>query len=56
MVIKLDMEKAYDRLEQDFIKAFLNIIRFHSKWIGGVMECISTVSYSIFINDRQGDW
>ena len=48
MAVKLDMEKAYDRLEWDFIKVILTRLGFHPKWIGWVMECISTVSYSVY--------
>ena len=29
MVVKLDMEKAYDRLEWDFIKVILTKLGFH---------------------------
>ena len=49
MAVKLDMEKAYDILEWEFIKAILTRLGFHPKWIGWVMECISTVSYSLLI-------
>ena len=53
MAVKLDMEKAYDRLERDFIRAIISKLGFHSKWIGWVMECIFTVSYSLLINDNS---
>ena len=45
------MEKAYDKLEWEFIKVILTKKGFHLKWIDWVMECITTVSYSILIND-----
>jgi len=52
VVLKLDMEKAYDRLEWDFIQACLQQFRFHETRIKWIMECITTVSYSIVINDE----
>ena len=50
MAVKLDMEKVYDRLEWEFIEAILTRLGFHSKWIGWVMEYISTMSYYVLIN------
>lgn len=67
MTVKTDMSKAYDRLEWKFVAKVMERLGFHSKWIGWIMECISTVSYSYLINDsvyglikpsrgiRQGD-
>lgn len=48
-VLKLDMQKAYDRIEWGFVRKAL---RFPEKWINLVMECITTVSYSIKINGQ----
>ena len=50
MAIKLDMEKAYDRLEWPFILNVLRNFGFDERWINWVSECISTTSFSILIN------
>ena len=50
MAVKLDMEKACDRIESDFIKVILSKLGFYSKWIEWVMEYISIMSYFILIN------
>lgn len=50
MAVKTDMSKAYDRLEWDFIKLVMERLGFHSKWIARIMQCITTVSYSILFN------
>ena len=52
VALKLDMEKAYDRLEWPFIRKCLEQLGFHSKWIHWIMECIMTISYSLLVNDE----
>ena len=50
VALKIDMEKAYDRIEWNFLLACLRQLGFDDIWIKWISECISTVSYSIVIN------
>ena len=52
VALKLDMKKAYDRLEWPFIKRCLEQLGFHPKWIQWIMKCITSVSYSLLVNDE----
>lgn len=63
--LKLDMSKAYDRVEWDFLEELLNRMQFPSRWIYLIMQCVRSVKYSILLNGiplpeitpsrRQGD-
>ena len=50
MAFNLDMSKAYDRMEWSFLKLLMLRMGFHEKWVGLMMMCITTVSYSFLIN------
>ena len=51
MRIKLDMNKAYDMVEWDFLESIMCKIGFAERWIQLILECVQTVTYSVLIND-----
>ena len=53
MAIKLDMAKAYDRVEWNFLVGVMRRLGFREKWISLIYDCISSVTYSILCNGEK---
>ena len=43
VAIKLDMTKAYDRIEWDFLQHSHRSMGFHLQWITWILESVTTV-------------
>ncbi|XP_048493143.1 uncharacterized protein LOC125493698 [Beta vulgaris subsp. vulgaris] len=50
VAMKLDMSKAYDRVEWVFLRGLLEKMGFDGAWVRCVMDCVSSVRYSFVVN------
>jgi hypothetical protein len=50
------MAKAYDRLEWSFIKQTLISMGFPQNLVQTIMNCVSTVSFSILVNGHPSPY
>ena len=42
MIVKLDLEKAYDRMSWFFLEDTLHSMNFPSRWIQLIMRCVTS--------------
>jgi hypothetical protein len=50
MAVKLDISKAYDRVEWNFLEKVMRRLGFAEQWINLVMMCVRTANYAILLN------
>ncbi|CAL8135516.1 unnamed protein product [Prunus armeniaca] len=55
MGVKLDISKAYDRVEWDFLERVMQKMGFNADWVHLVMSCVTTVNFTVVINGQSGD-
>ena len=55
MVVKLDISKAYDRVECGFLRSIMLKLGLDRRWVNMAMETVTTTSYFVLINgDLKG--
>ena len=48
--VKLDLAKAYDRVDWSYLELAMEKLGFHRKWRQWIMECVTTVRYRVRFN------
>jgi hypothetical protein len=56
LLCKLDMEKAYDHMNWNFLLYILRRCGFGQKWCFWIACCVSTASFSVLINGSPADF
>ena len=52
LVLKLDISKAYGRVEWSFLQGIMHKMSFPEMWISRVMRCVTMPSFFILINGK----
>ena len=53
--VKLDMAKAYDHVEWSYLEGIMLKLGFREAFVGRIMRCVTSVSFSIKINGTLSD-
>ncbi|KAG7559686.1 Reverse transcriptase domain [Arabidopsis thaliana x Arabidopsis arenosa] len=55
MLLKLDLEKAYDRIRWDFLEDTIRAAGFEECWVQWIIQCVTGPSMSILWNGEKTD-
>ena len=56
LICKLDLEKAYDHVNWDFLLYMLEKYGFEERWRSWIHQCVSMVCFSVLINGTPADF
>lgn len=52
MSLKLDISKAYDRVDWSFLEEIIHQMGFIDTWINRIMICVKHISFLVLINSE----
>ncbi|XP_074288930.1 uncharacterized protein LOC141614073 [Silene latifolia] len=53
LLMKIDLRKAYDSIEWEFVEDMLCALKFPCQMVNWIMQCVSSPTYSISLNEAQ---
>jgi len=53
VALKLDISKAYDCMDWDYLRAVLNKMSFHNRWTHWIHRCLESVDYFVLVIGEQ---
>ena len=54
-IMKVDLHKAFDSAHWTFLEEWLKALKFPPIFIQWVMNCITSIQFTISINGKKGD-
>jgi len=51
--IKLDISKAYNRMDWEYLKEVMIKMGFNQKWLQWMVMCIESVNYNVLVNGEH---
>ena len=54
--MKLDMHKAYDRVEWGFLRSIMTQLSFDVGWVELIMACVTSLRYQVRLNNSLSDY
>ena len=56
MLAKVDMERAYDRLNWDYLLSVLQLMNFPPTFIAWIAACITKPKFAVLVNGAPFEW
>jgi hypothetical protein len=53
VALKIDISKAYDRVDWNYVKCVMRRMGFHDRWVNWMSMCMENVHYQVLVNGER---